>query len=165
MSGVVPAVEWHATQRGLGSVSSRGVIRLMTSVTAAGLAMLEPLLARLPLELSQHRLCVNKVVIEDFPGHRQQFRDQSIAQRILHRGAHLACGDDVFCPENGELLRYQRLLETERFLQLLNAVLPGSEDLKNPDPDGVREGAEEVRLEDLKGTGHRAIGDSGFRWL
>ena len=52
------------------------------------------------------------------------------------------------------MLRDDRLVERERFLEVLHGARPGGEPFENADAGGMREGAEEVALEDLQRRGH-----------
>ena len=75
---------------------------------------------------------------------------ETVTHGIQHRRAILAGLDDVLGPQHGKLLRDGGLVDSERFLELVDAPLAPDEDLEDTDPDWVREGLEEFRFEGLK---------------
>ncbi len=104
-------------------------------------------------QLAKEILSADEVVVEDPPRDAQEFRDQRITHGVPDVDAFLAAGHDVVGAQDGELLRYDGLLDTERVLQLLNALLAVHEDLEDLDPNGMRERLEERCLECLKFLG------------
>jgi hypothetical protein len=104
----------------------------------------------LSLKLTEEILGPDKVIIEDAACDLEQITDQRVSHRVAHTDAFFAASHDVGRAENGELLRDHRLVDTQSFLQLLDASLPGDQQLQNPDPDRVSEGPEERGLECLQ---------------
>jgi len=108
------------------------------------------LAADLLLELSKHRVPSSEVVGEDPPRNAQQISKQRITHGIPDRRPLLPRDDDVPAPKHGELLRDDGLSEIELALQFLDAAFAAHQDLEQPDPHGMRQRPEHVRLEDLK---------------
>jgi len=70
------------------------------------------------------------MVIEDCAGHRQQLRDEGIAQCVSHGRSELSGRHDVLAPEDGQLLRDDRLLEApaaeRELVTTIDSLLHGS---------------------------------------
>lgn len=90
------------------------------------------------------------MVIEDSSSHGEQLSDERVADEIAYARAFFTSGDDVSCPQDGELLRHDGLIDFQNVLELLHAPLALQQHLKDLDPDGVRESAEEFRFEALE---------------
>src|SRR6266542_5660802 len=106
--------------------------------------------ARLPAQLTEHRLGADEMVVEDPPGDLEQFPQGGVAGRVADGRPLLAGLHDVLGPQHGELLGDGGLVDTEGLLELVNAPLARDEDLEDPDADRVRESLEEFRLEGLE---------------
>ena len=104
------------------------------------------LLFQLPEEI----LSADEMVVEDPSRGAQEIGDQRIANRVPDVHAFLATGHDVVGTQHGELLRYDRLLDTQRVLQFLNSLLSIHQELEDLDPHRMRERPEERCLERLK---------------
>src|SRR5438034_5687193 len=107
-------------------------------------------------ELAKHRLASAELVVEDPARHVEQVTHERVAQGVAHAGADLRGDHDVLRSQDRKLLRDDRLLETERVLQVLDASFTGDEDLEDPDPDRMGQRLEELGLESLEvaGRGH-----------
>ena len=107
--------------------------------------------------------------VEDAAGNLEQVADERVAQGVSDRQPLLLRRHDALVAQDGEVLRNDRLLQRERLLQLLHGAAAAHEDLEDPDPGGMREGAEEPGLERLQLAGGRGLaGGSGavsrHRW-
>src|SRR5687767_663617 len=106
--------------------------------------------ALLALQLAQHGATAFEVPAEDAAGGVEELSDGGVAHRVTDGGAFLASLDHVLGAQDRQMLRDDRLIEGERLLQLLHALLAMAEDLENADPGGVAERLEEVRLQGLQ---------------
>ena len=67
----------------------------------------------LPVQFLQERLRIDEVVVEDLTSDLEKICQQRITQRVTDRRPILPRRDDVLGPEERELLRDERLLETK----------------------------------------------------
>jgi hypothetical protein len=104
----------------------------------------------LSLKLTEEILGAHEVIVEDAPCDLEQIRDQRVSHRVAYADALFAASHDIGRAQDGKLLRDDRLVDTQGFLQLLDAPLPGDQQLQNPDSDRVSESPEERSLECLQ---------------
>jgi len=95
------------------------------------------------------------MIVEDPPRKIEQPTDERVAQGIAHGRAFLLGRYDALIPEHGQLLRDDRLVQRQCLLQFLDGAPASDEDLQHPDPGGMGEGTEELRLERLQLVGDR----------
>ena len=57
------------------------------------------------------------MIVEDAPCDGEEFVDRGVAKRVSHRDPLLLRRDDALVAEHGELLRDDRLVQRQRFLQ------------------------------------------------
>src|SRR2546425_303603 len=69
--------------------------------------------ARFLAKLAQHRLRPGQLVVEDPSRDVEEIADLRVAHRVADGRALLPGGHDVLGPQDGELLRYGRLVELE----------------------------------------------------
>jgi hypothetical protein len=99
------------------------------------------------------------MIVEDPTGQIEQLPDEWVTERVSHGQSFLLGRNDPLVPEHGQLLRDDRLVERQRFLQFLHGTCASHEDLEHSDPCGMGQGAEELRFECLKLAGdHRVTG-------
>src|SRR5687768_3689560 len=120
-----------------------------------------PAAALLALELEQHGATAFQMAAEDAARDVEQLADGGVAHRVAHGGAFLARVDDVLAAQDGQVLRHARLVEGERVLELLHAVLAVTEDLEDAHPRGVAERLEEVGLQGLQLEPAGRLGHAG----
>jgi hypothetical protein len=106
-------------------------------------------------QLAQEILRANQLIVEDPACDGEELCDQRVSHRIAHAVAVFATDDDLAGPEDAQLLRNDRLLETECLLQLLHAVLGADQPFEDSDAHRVREGLEKRRFEGLERAGCR----------
>ena len=68
----------------------------------------------------------------------------------MREGALASNRDDISCPEGRQMLRHDRLFESQLLLQRLNGARSAYEAFEDADPGGMREGAEELGFEQLQ---------------
>lgn len=104
-------------------------------------------------KLAKEILRADEVVVENPPRGDEELRNQGVAHRVPHARPFLATGDDVVRAQDRQLLRDDRLLHAEGFLQFLDVLLAVHEELENPNANGVSERPEECGFERLKFLG------------
>src|SRR5262245_59075238 len=137
----------ESTTAGSVAMPVRSAVRSWRSISVRSSPARAPCFA---LELAEHGPGADEVVVEDAPGHVEQLPDRAVADGVADGRALLAGGHDVLAAQHGELLRHRGLVDAERGLQLLHAVVAGSQDLQDADTERVSQGLEELRLEPLQ---------------
>ncbi len=87
---------------------------------------------------------------EDLASDLQQLADPRVPEPIVDQVAGLAGVDQVLHPQDGQLLGGTGALGSQFHLELADALLPGLEQLQDPDASRVRQGLKELRLEVLE---------------
>jgi hypothetical protein len=90
------------------------------------------------------------MIVKDAASYVEQVSDKRITQRITHRQTILLSDHNVLVPQDCELLGDNRLIQFQRYLQLLHGPFAMDQDLKNLDPDGVCQRPEKLGFERLK---------------
>ena len=85
---------------------------------------------------------------------------EAIANGVADAHAFLSTRDDVVRSQHGQLLRHDRLIETEDLLQFLHGAVALDEPFQDANPHRVCQGAKEAGLEDLQIVGRRIGGRS-----
>jgi len=107
----------------------------------------------LALELTKKILRADEVIVEDPPRGVEHVPNQRVPHGIPHARAFFTTGDDVVRAKNRQLLRDDRLLDTECFLELLDVPVAVHEQFENVNAKRMRERSEERGLECLKFLG------------
>src|SRR5437879_2179918 len=107
----------------------------------------------LATQLAKHGLGADELIVEDLPRDGEQLPHRRIAQGVPDGRPFLARRHDILRPEHGELLGNHRLLDSQRVLELLNRPSATGKDLQHPDSQGMGQGFEKLRLEDLERAG------------
>src|SRR5579884_1459116 len=89
----------------------------------------EPFTLARPSELAQ----IADVRVEDTARHVHKVIELLVAKPVVDRAAFLSRVDHVLHPQDGQLLRYGRSLDTECRHQLAHALLAVPEQLQYPD--------------------------------
>jgi len=97
------------------------------------------------------------MIVENLSGHIQKLSDQRVSQSVADEQALLLRGDNVLVSEDDQLLGNDRLLQPQRFLQLLNGASASDQDLEDLDAHRVRQRTKELRLERLKLRGSHQL--------
>jgi hypothetical protein len=114
--------------------------------------------AALAAQFAEQPSRAGKMIVEDAAGDIEQLADERVAQGVADRQSFLLRRDDVLVAKNGQLLRNQRLVECECFLQFLHGPCSPDENLQHANSGGMRQGAKELRFEGLQ-----LIRDDEFR--
>lgn len=111
--------------------------------------------AGLALQLAKESARTHELIVEDPACDLEQLADHGVADRVADREAFLPGRDDPLVAQHGQLLGDDGLVEGERLLELLHGTPSAHQDLEDANPGGMRERAEELRLEGLERPGGR----------
>src|SRR2546426_806827 len=98
------------------------------------------------------------MVVEDAARDLEQLPDGRIWQCVPNRQPLLLGRHDAPVSQNGELLRHNRLVQLQRFLQFLNGAIAADEDLEDLDADRMCQRPKKLSFEELKrARWHRSL--------
>src|SRR5688572_16286578 len=109
------------------------------------------------LQFPEQILSADQVSVENAARDREQVDDERIAEGVTDTDTFFATADDVRGAQDGELLRHDRLVDAEYFLQFLHAHFALAQHLENADSHRMCQGPKEGRLERLKFVCHDFI--------
>jgi hypothetical protein len=115
-----------------------------------------------PLELPQEVLRADEMVVENAARDVKQVAQERVAKGVIDVRAKLSGGHDVLGPENGKLLRDQRLFKAQFLLELADGPFASDQHLENPDADWVSQGTKELGLERLETIRHGSHRSSSY---
>src|SRR2546427_13228763 len=98
------------------------------------------------------------MVVEDAARDLEQLPDGRIWQCVPNRQPLLLGRHDAPVSQNGELLRHNRLVQLQRFLQFLNGAIAADEDLEDLDADRMCQRPKKLSFEELeRARWHRSL--------